>query len=114
MAEDIRWQERIKHEIDARRLAGRILGVDETASREEIKRAWRRECRRTHPDQNPDVPDAPMKFRVVNCAYRFLTDGTPCEELFNASKDTETAQVDRRYNLDNTWGMFLWWRDRFF
>jgi len=114
MTEDTRWQDRIRGEIEARRLAAKILGVDETASPEEIKRAWRRECRRTHPDQNPGVPDAPMKFRMVNCAYRFLTEGTPCEELFKESPETEHSPTDRKYDLDNRWGMFLWWRDRFF
>jgi len=106
--------ERTRLEIEARRIAMDILGVDESASSEKIKSAWRRACRETHPDRNPSDPDAPRKFRVVNCAYRLITDGIACKDLLDESNGPQNSPSDSKYNLENAWGLFLWWREKFF
>ncbi|HEU4464325.1 MAG TPA: molecular chaperone DnaJ [Gemmatimonadota bacterium] len=51
-----------------------VLGVERTASREEIKRAYRRLAMQYHPDRNPDDPDAGEKFREASRAYEILHD----------------------------------------
>lgn len=51
-----------------------ILGVDRDASSGEIKRAFRRLARATHPDANPDDPEAEVRFREVAEAYEVLSD----------------------------------------
>ena len=51
---------------------------------------------------------------MVNGAYRFLTDGTPCDELLDTGKDSVSTPNNAKYNLANHWGFYLWWRDRFF
>ena len=51
-----------------------ILGVDRDTTSEEIKRAFRRLARETHPDANPGVPDAEHKFREIAEAYEVLSD----------------------------------------
>lgn len=51
-----------------------ILGVARDASQEEIKKAFRRLARDTHPDANPDDPTAEAKFREVAEAYEVLSD----------------------------------------
>ena len=50
-----------------------ILHVDETASEEEIKDAFRREVKLYHPDKNPD-PNAETIYLKINEAYQVLTD----------------------------------------
>ncbi len=50
-----------------------ILGVPRTATREEIKRAFRRLARQYHPDVNKS-PDAEEKFKAINEAYEVLSD----------------------------------------
>ena len=51
-----------------------ILGVDEDASKEEIKKAYRTLARKHHPDRNPDSPNAEEKFKEIQKAYSILSD----------------------------------------
>jgi curved DNA-binding protein CbpA len=51
-----------------------ILGVDRDAAEDEIKRAFRKLARETHPDANPDDPHAEERFRKVAQAYEVLSD----------------------------------------
>ncbi len=51
-----------------------LLGVDRSASHEEIKRAFRHLARETHPDANPDDPTAEVRFREIAEAYEVLSD----------------------------------------
>lgn len=50
-----------------------VLGVNRTATANEIKSAYRRLARRYHPDINPD-PAASTKFAQINEAYHTLID----------------------------------------
>ncbi len=52
----------------------RVLGVDRGASTEEIKKAFRRLARETHPDANPGDPTAEARFREAAEAYEVLSD----------------------------------------
>ncbi|MFP4228610.1 MAG: DnaJ C-terminal domain-containing protein [Salinivenus sp.] len=51
-----------------------ILGVDEDASKKEIKKAYRDLARKHHPDRNPDDPNAEEQFKRVQKAYAILSD----------------------------------------
>ncbi len=51
-----------------------VLGVARNATDEEIKRAYRAQARRYHPDSNPDDPEAETRFKEVNQAYEVLRD----------------------------------------
>ena len=51
-----------------------ILGLERSASAEEIKRAFRQLARETHPDANPDDATAEVRFREIAEAYEVLSD----------------------------------------
>lgn len=59
-----------------------VLGVSKTATKDEIRSAYRKLAKKYHPDINHD-PDAPKMFEEVQEAYDVLSD------------DTKRAQYDQ-------------------
>ncbi|MDD3794297.1 MAG: DnaJ domain-containing protein [Candidatus Gracilibacteria bacterium] len=51
-----------------------ILGVDKTATNEEIKKAYRKKAMQYHPDRNPGDKSSEEMFKKVNTAYETLSD----------------------------------------
>jgi molecular chaperone DnaJ len=51
-----------------------VLGVERTASADEIRKAYKREALKHHPDRNPGDGAAEAKFKEVNEAYQVLSD----------------------------------------
>lgn len=50
-----------------------ILGVDRHANQQEIKQAFRRLSFASHPDTNPDDPNAAVRFHNIQQAYEVLS-----------------------------------------
>ncbi|MEX2550802.1 MAG: molecular chaperone DnaJ [Nitriliruptoraceae bacterium] len=51
-----------------------VLGVSKDATQDEIKRAYRKLARVSHPDANPDDPDAERRFKDIGEAHAVLGD----------------------------------------
>jgi curved DNA-binding protein len=51
-----------------------ILGVEPTASQEEIKKAFRALALKHHPDHHPGDSEAEERFKAINRAYQTLSD----------------------------------------
>jgi len=51
-----------------------VLGVDRSASADEIKKAYRKIAVKYHPDKNPDDPEAENMFKEAAEAYEVLRD----------------------------------------
>jgi molecular chaperone DnaJ len=51
-----------------------VLGLGKNASDDEIKKAFRQQAKKHHPDVNPDNKDAEARFKEINEAYEVLSD----------------------------------------
>jgi molecular chaperone DnaJ len=51
-----------------------ILGVDRSATQDELKAAFRRLASQHHPDKNPGDDGAHNRFKEINAAYQILSD----------------------------------------
>ena len=51
-----------------------VLGVQPKASADEIKKAFRKQAKRLHPDANKNDPKAAVKFAELNAAYEIVGD----------------------------------------
>lgn len=50
-----------------------ILGLEKSATEDDIKRAYRRMAKKYHPDLNPDDKEAEQKFKEATSAYEILS-----------------------------------------
>jgi molecular chaperone DnaJ len=51
-----------------------VLGVAETATTDEVKKAFRRLAKQYHPDRNPNNPQSAERFKEINEAHDVLSD----------------------------------------
>lgn len=51
-----------------------VLGVQKSATDDEIKKAFRKQSKKYHPDLNPGNKEAEEKFKEINEAYQVLSD----------------------------------------
>ena len=78
-----------------------ILGVPETASKDEIKKAYRSLSLKLHPDRNPNNLEAVGKFQKINEAYETLGDDQKKEEydMMNKNPFLRMAQQGGGQNM---------------
>jgi len=114
MKEDLEFMERITQDLEARKAACKILEVEEMADKQQLKKAYRRAAIKYHPDHNESSPDANKKFTLINCAYELLAFDKPCDKILEEINSWPGVPEDGNYRIDNPWGHFLWWREKFF
>ncbi len=74
-----------------------ILSVEKSASKDEIKKAYRKLAMQYHPDRNAWNKEAEEKFKQINQAYEVLWD------------DEKRRQYDTFWTTNWWWNPFWWW-----
>ena len=74
-----------------------ILWVEKTASKDEIKKAYRKLAMEYHPDRNAWNKEKEEKFKQINMAYEILND------------DDKRRQYDTFWSTSSNWNPFAWW-----
>ena len=97
-----------------------VLGLNEGASHEQVKTAFRELARRFHPDVNAGKAGAEQRFKEVNQAYETLAD-PGAREVYDRALVCQATEVrQRRRNFAATAavsfalstsiiGLALWW-----
>src|SRR5208283_4913626 len=67
----------------------KILGINEAASQDDIKKAFRKLARKYHPDLNPGDKTGEEKFKEINEAYAVLSDTDKRAQYDNAGTTFE-------------------------
>ncbi len=71
----------------------KALGVNKTASQDEIRSAYRKLARRHHPDLNPNDKEANKKFQQINEANEVLSDPEKRKKYDQYGKDWQHAEA---------------------
>ena len=71
-----------------------ILGLTYDFDEIQLKKAFRREARKWHPDLNKNDINAEDRFKLINEAYEFLRDPKKREKSHDSS-------IHNKYNIDN-------------
>ncbi len=75
-----------------------VLGVTREAGTREIKKAFRRKARETHPDLHPNDPGAAERFQRVHAAYQQLK--TPALRSKAEAKAASDAYAEAKTNWE--------------
>lgn len=75
------------------------LGINRSASPDEIKRAYRSKAHEHHPDKNQSDPEAEARFKDVKRAYEILRD-TARRKRYDETGDTGSGQQELTIEQD--------------
>ena len=71
----------------------KILGIEKTATSQEVKSAYRKLARKFHPDLNPNDSDAKRNFQQINEANEVLSDSEKRRKYDQYGKDWQHADA---------------------
>jgi len=88
----------------------KLLQVDRSVGPDELKRAYRKQALKFHPDRNPGDAEAEQRFKEVTYAYDVLSDGLRRTQydrfgrVFSDGRDAGPFGVHEDVNLSDVFG----------
>ena len=88
----------------------KLLQVDRSVGPDELKRAYRKQALKFHPDRNPGDAEAEQRFKEVTYAYDVLSDGVRRTQydrfgrVFTDGRDAGPFGVHEEVNLGDVFG----------
>ena len=70
----------------------KVLGIDKKATAGDVKKAYRKQARKYHPDLNPNDADAKKNFQLINEANEVLRDPEKRKKYDKYGKDWQHAE----------------------
>lgn len=86
----------------------KVLGVEKTATPDQIKKAYRKLARQHHPDVNPNDANAEQKFKEVNEANEVLSDPEKRQKYDQLGADYQRYQQSGGAGRGGQAGGFDW------
>ena len=85
-----------------------VLGVSETATKDEIRKAYKKLAIKWHPDKNQDnKEEAEEKFKAISEAYAVLSDPKKKEEW----ESYRNGGFEGNFEFDKTFDPFSFFKD---
>ena len=75
----------------------KVLGISKNATSDEIKKAYRKQARKLHPDINPNDKEAHEKFQQLNEANEVLSNSEKRAKYDKYGKDWEKGEEYEKY-----------------
>ena len=75
----------------------KVLGITKNATSDEIKKAYRKQARKLHPDINPNDKEAHEKFQQLNEANEVLSNSEKRAKYDKYGKDWEKGEEYEKY-----------------
>jgi molecular chaperone DnaJ len=82
-----------------------ILGLDKTASADEIKSAYKKLAMKYHPDRNQGSTESEEKFKEIAGAYEVLSD-TQKKQNYDTFGTSDPRQQGGGFNMDDIFSQF--------
>jgi len=82
----------------------KILGIDEKASQDEVKKAFRTLAVKHHPDKNPGSKEAEEKFKLVNEANEVLSNVEKRKKYDELGENWQQREQQTNQNGGNPFG----------
>lgn len=82
-----------------------ILGVDRNATKDDIKKSYRKLSKKYHPDLNPDNPQSEEKFKEVTEAYDVLSNDDKRSQ-YDTYGSVNNNNFNSGFNMDDIFSSF--------
>jgi preprotein translocase subunit Sec63 len=104
---DYSFQDEFKKRETLRKKAYALFGLEERASKQDIRKKFLEMAKKHHPDKGGDEES----FKEILLAYKILTDKNI--DINNIELSTNKKENDEKYKTKNEWGYVAWWIEKF-